>query len=400
MDLSDDVWNVIFSYLDVKARANIASVNRRLSSLFSTWLDVTILSIKEDTLCIAGEIFKCTTKCDLKLILQHCPNLNNIIIQTVQDENYLRQLSQIEHLSVLTVASSVLNSLSLSCLDALFTKKLRKLRILQRYDELKTVRNVLRQSQLTQIIMAPLTSIQLSGIVLKPDIFSKLCDALKQTLTELLISGVLCNSPDFDRYISAIGMLTQLKVLDIPPSLFSCCHRTLPQKMAILKTLNLKKISVYVHYYSASNIANFLNTMPKTLKELVLFRTSELDQITWSRDFEKLPYEVYLCRLDDIIFEPPWMCHRNELLSHTLWLPPYNFTHNFSRTNLPTEWYQDVLTTIREVNEYQELVTARSNSISTSQSAFPNLSSSDESSTAISSASTDIIQSFAEDRRG
>lgn len=96
--------------------------------------------------------------------------------------------------------------MSLSCLDALFTKKLRKLRILQRYDELKTVRNVLRQSQLTQIILAPLVSIQLSGIVLKPDIFSKLCDALKQTLNELLISGVLCNPPDFDQYILAIGM--------------------------------------------------------------------------------------------------------------------------------------------------------------------------------------------------
>lgn len=90
------------------------------------------------------------------------------------------------------------------------------------------------------------------------------------------------------------GKLTQLKVLDIPPSLFSCCHRTLPQKMAILKTLNLKKISVYVHYYSASNIADFLNTMPKTLEELVLFRTTELDQMTWSRDFEELPYKVII----------------------------------------------------------------------------------------------------------
>lgn len=91
-------------------------------------------------------------------------------------------------------------------MDALFTKKPRKLRILQRYDELKTVRNVLRQSQLAQITTAPLVSIQLSGIVLKPDIFGKLCDALKGTLTELLISGVLCNPPDFDQYISAIGM--------------------------------------------------------------------------------------------------------------------------------------------------------------------------------------------------
>lgn len=90
-------------------------------------------------------------------------------------------------------------------MDALCTKKLRKLRVLQRYDELKNMHNVLRQNQLTQLITAPIVSIQLDGIVIKPDIFGKLCDALKQTLTELLISGTLCNPPDFDQYITAIG---------------------------------------------------------------------------------------------------------------------------------------------------------------------------------------------------
>ncbi|KAM3715904.1 Trans-enoyl reductase tenC [Dirofilaria immitis] len=401
MDLSDDVWNVIFSYLDVKERASIASVNKRLSLLFSTWFDVTMLSIKEDTLCIAGEIFKCSTKCDLHLILQHCPNLNNITIQMIRgDENYLRQLSRIEHLNVLTIASSLLNLLSLSCLDALCTKKLRKLYILQRYDEMKTIRNILRQSQLMQIISAPLVTLQISGVILKADIFSKLCKALKQTLVELLIAGALCNSPDFDQYISAIGMLSQLKALDIPPSLFSCCHRSLPQKMAILKTLSLKKISVYVHYYNAPNIADFLNTLPKTLEELVLFRTTELDQTTWSKDFDKLPFKVYLCRLDDIIFEPPWMCDRNELLSHTLWLPPYNFAHNFSRTDLSAEWYQDVLSMVEEVNDHQEPTTAQSNSISTSRNEFVNLSLSNESTTAVNSISAQTIQSFEENGRG
>lgn len=45
---------------------------------------------------------------NLQLILEHCPNLNNITIQTIQNENYLRQLAKVEHLNVLTVASSVL----------------------------------------------------------------------------------------------------------------------------------------------------------------------------------------------------------------------------------------------------------------------------------------------------
>ncbi|MCP9257477.1 hypothetical protein DINM_000717 [Dirofilaria immitis] len=294
------------------------------------------------------------------------------------DENYLRQLSRIEHLNVLTIASSLLNLLSLSCLDALCTKKLRKLYILQRYDEMKTIRNILRQSQLMQIISAPLVTLQISGVILKADIFSKLCKALKQTLVELLIAGALCNSPDFDQYISAIVY----------------------HKNGHLKNIKPQKISVYVHYYNAPNIADFLNTLPKTLEELVLFRTTELDQTTWSKDFDKLPFKVYLCRLDDIIFEPPWMCDRNELLSHTLWLPPYNFAHNFSRTDLSAEWYQDVLSMVEEVNDHQEPTTAQSNSISTSRNEFVNLSLSNESTTAVNSISAQTIQSFEENGRG
>lgn len=95
--------------------------------------------------------------------------------------------------------------MSASCLGALCTRRLKKLRILQRYDEVKTLRNVLRQSQVTQICAAPLVSLQLSGVVLKPETFGKLCNALKQTLNELLLAGALCNPPDFEQYITAIG---------------------------------------------------------------------------------------------------------------------------------------------------------------------------------------------------
>ncbi|VDN42381.1 unnamed protein product [Gongylonema pulchrum] len=97
-----------------------------------------------------------------------------------------------------------------SCLGAFCTTRLRKLRVLQRYDEVKTLQNVLRQSQVMQISGAPLVSLQLSGMALKPNMFAKLCDALKQTLTELFLAGALCNPPDFDHYITAIGTFLNL----------------------------------------------------------------------------------------------------------------------------------------------------------------------------------------------
>ncbi|EJW88115.1 hypothetical protein WUBG_00975 [Wuchereria bancrofti] len=93
------------------------------------------------------------------------------------------------------------------------------------------------------------------------------------------------------------------------------------------------------------------------------------------------------------------MCDRNELLSHTLWLPPYNHLHNFSRLDIPAEWYQDVFSTIREMNN-QEAVTAQSNSVSTSRSEFVNLSPSNEGATVTSSISAHTVQSFVEDSQG
>lgn len=83
--------------------------------------------------------------------------------------------------------------------------------------------------------------------------------------------------------------------------------------MTILKTLSLKKISVYVHYYDSTKIAEFLSAMPKTLEELVIFRTTELDQLTWSKDFDKLPYKVVI---DNSHINPIGYCNHSSIAYH------------------------------------------------------------------------------------
>ncbi|MFH4982119.1 hypothetical protein AB6A40_008828 [Gnathostoma spinigerum] len=52
---------------------------------------------------------------------------------------------------------------------------------------------------------------------------------------------------------------------------------------------------------------------------------------------------VYLYGLNDIIVDLPWLSDRSELLTHTLWLPPYTQSQNWPRLDLPGEWYQNIL---------------------------------------------------------
>lgn len=64
---------------------------------------------------------------------------------------------------------------------------------------------MLRMPYAIRISTLPLTILEMSGVVLKGNILKVLCEGLRVTLQELLICGSLCNSPDFDEYITAIG---------------------------------------------------------------------------------------------------------------------------------------------------------------------------------------------------
>lgn len=90
-------------------------------------------------------------------------------------------------------------------MTSLCRSRLRELHISQRYNETKSIQNILRSSQASIIASVPLTILHLGGVVLKLDVFQRLCYGLKGSLTELLISGVLCNSSQFDGYMEEIG---------------------------------------------------------------------------------------------------------------------------------------------------------------------------------------------------
>lgn len=88
------------------------------------------------------------------------------------------------------------------------------------------------------------------------------------------------------------ALLSNLKVLEMPPSLFSLCHRKIPKKLVVLGQLPLQRFSIYIHYYNAPNIALLLNLLPKTLKELIVFRTTEFDSSIWEKDFANATFKV------------------------------------------------------------------------------------------------------------
>ncbi|KHN79618.1 hypothetical protein Tcan_10735 [Toxocara canis] len=358
MDLSDDVWNDIFAHLDVGSRSRVSILNKRLRSLFACWNDITMISLKGDSTYIAGDYLRHCTKCPLKVLLKHCPNVNTVVVQNILSEKRLRCLQRINHITDLCIPSCFLHPWALPVDRLLCQPRLRNLRILQRYDEVKTLHNMLRMPYAIQISALPLTVLQLSGVVLKSNVLKVLVEGLKVTLKELLIAGALCNSPDFDEYISAIAGLMSLEVLEIPPSLFSSCHRKIPTKLSLIGHLSLQRLAIYVHYYNAPNIALFITLLPKTLKELIIFRTTEFDRTIWENHFSNTPFKVYLCHLNDVLTEPEWMCESNELLTHTLWLPPYKYSYNLPRSD-PVEWYENVLEEIKDDDEWSNVQMVR-----------------------------------------
>ncbi|MFH4982121.1 hypothetical protein AB6A40_008830 [Gnathostoma spinigerum] len=292
--LSDDVWRSIYGHLDVEARQNVTLLSHRLANLFSHWADITMISVKDDSVSLAGKHFKCRLKSDLASILSHCPNLNCVIIQTHLTKSKLQSLATIKNTIELSMPSSLLRIKDSILGDLLRKDRIKVLRILHRYDELKSIRNLLRLPQALMVAALPLSVLQLQGVSLLPKAFEVLCIGLSSSLIELKISGSLCNSPDFDNYMNSMGLLRNLQVLELPPSLFSLCHRSLPPKLAIVGSLPLLSLAVYVHYYIPTNIAEFFNYLPRTLTELILFRTTELDEILWKADFPNLKFTVRL----------------------------------------------------------------------------------------------------------
>ncbi|VDK60674.1 unnamed protein product [Anisakis simplex] len=133
--------------------------------------------------------------------------------------------------------------------------------------------------------------------------------------------------------------------------MYSSCHRKIPDKLSLIGHLPLQRLSVYVHFYNASNMSSFMQLLPKTLKELIVFRTSELDLNVWRKDFDNTRFKVYMCHLNDILVDPEWMCGTNELLTHTIWLPPYKFSFNAPRLDM-AEWYENISEDIEEFDEY------------------------------------------------
>uniref|UniRef100_A0A0M3HVI9 F-box domain-containing protein n=1 Tax=Ascaris lumbricoides TaxID=6252 RepID=A0A0M3HVI9_ASCLU len=358
MNLSDDVWNDIFAHLDVESRHKISQLNKRLCSLFAYWNDITMISLKGESAHIAGDYLRYSTKCPLKVILKRCPNINTVTVQNALSEKRLRYLEKIDHITDLSIPSCLLHLYAPSIDRLLCQSRLKQLHILQRYDNIKTFQNMLRMPYAIRISTLPLTILEMSGVVLKGNILKVLCEGLRVTLQELLICGSLCNSPDFDEYITAIALLSNLKVLEMPPSLFSLCHRKIPKKLVVLGQLPLQRFSIYIHYYNAPNIALLLNLLPKTLKELIVFRTTEFDSSIWEKDFANATFKVYFCHLNDILVEPDWMCGNNELLTHTLWLPPYNYSYGSQRFD-PVEWYENVFEQIKDDDEWSNVEVLR-----------------------------------------
>uniref|UniRef100_A0A914YRI1 Uncharacterized protein n=1 Tax=Panagrolaimus superbus TaxID=310955 RepID=A0A914YRI1_9BILA len=109
------------------------------------------------------------------------------------------------------------------------------------------------------------------GIILGPLVVEKLAEKYYESLQELRISAACVHTPESDRYWNAISKFKGLKVLELPPSLFSISHPLTTTNLSILSTFKkLESLSVFICPNSGNDVGLFLTFLTKSLQKLMV----------------------------------------------------------------------------------------------------------------------------------
>ncbi|VDM13698.1 unnamed protein product [Wuchereria bancrofti] len=100
----------------------------------------------------------------------------------------------------------------------------------------------------------------------------------------------------------------------------------------------LKLVAVYVSKPDISQLKLFLQQiLPSNVEQLILYDESYRIAYQIEQELNELKCKIHFCRDDDIIIDSYWMNGKSELITHTLWKPPYKINTSLPAT-LP-EWY-------------------------------------------------------------
>ncbi|KAL3990959.1 F-box domain family protein [Acanthocheilonema viteae] len=318
--LSDDIIWRVFRYLDVKSRIRFAAVN------------TTFYGLLNKKLLIAQ-------------ILKRCPLIRKLAIhnERVMCNTNSSVLDDLVNVDELHMSSNFFTECQYDPLiKSLFSfSKLHLLHIQQRYNEEKCHRNIIREQHVEQLTSTSLSNIKLQGVVITGSVLKLFCLKYRKTLEKLCLLGALVPSQDTFTCFQAINSLDRLICLTLAPSLYSISttNEAFFKSYPTLKSSKmLKLVAVYVSRPDVSQLKLLLQQiLPSDVEQLMLYDESYRSAYQIDDELKEMKCKIQFCRDDNIIIDSYWMNGKSELITHTLWKPPYK-TNTFLPAMLP-EWY-------------------------------------------------------------
>ncbi|VIO89668.1 F-box domain containing protein [Brugia malayi] len=374
--LSDDVIWRLFRYLDVKSRTRFAAVNTTFYKLFNKWEDVLCCSIRIDGITLSGKGFILEvdqhSESIIVPLLKRCPLIRKLAIH---DENALRNVNSNVLHNLLNVHEIYISSNFFtdsrydSVIESLFSfSKLHLLHIQQRYNDDKCHRNIICERQVAKLTSTSLSDIKLQGVVVTGSVLKLFCFKYQKTLEKLCLLGALIPSEDAPICFQAINNLDHLTCLTLAPSLYSISttNKAFFKNYPSLKNSKmLKLVAVYVSKPDISQLKLFLQQiLPSNIEQLILYDESYRIAYQIEQELNEFKCKIHFCRADDIIIDSYWMNGKSELITHTVWKPPYKI-NTYLPAMLP-EWYC-VLSELMETARIDESSSRSSSSADTAR---------------------------------
>uniref|UniRef100_A0AC34FIR7 F-box domain-containing protein n=1 Tax=Panagrolaimus sp. ES5 TaxID=591445 RepID=A0AC34FIR7_9BILA len=283
---NDDVLFAIFKRLDIQNRLTCAKVSHRWNKLLKKWVDIRSIAISEKHFSIKNEFIEASIPFKVQdstrinamvlMFLKKCSHAFNLVIHNAQVLKYFATIwSKFENLELLVLPNDTFDELkfkdSTTLLHLLSNSKLQSLHILEHVKAFPSKKRIFAPLHVSVMSSKRLQVFHAHGIILGPFAIEKLAEKYYDTLQELRISAVCVHTPDAARYWNAISKFKGLKVLELPPSLFSISQNLALTNIAVLPTLQkLESISVFICPNAGIEVGLFLSSVPKSLRKLIV----------------------------------------------------------------------------------------------------------------------------------
>uniref|UniRef100_A0A915AJJ0 40S ribosomal protein S16 n=1 Tax=Parascaris univalens TaxID=6257 RepID=A0A915AJJ0_PARUN len=354
--LSDDVRRRIYGHLEVKERGRLASVNRSFRRLFQTWDDVLYCSARNDGVSLAVEnfVFEVDKSGNISSLvnifaccISRCPWIRKLAIHDACvladiDTKLIRHMINVDELHIPSNLFKNSSSTDEMIKAILSLPKLRILHIQQRYCEEKSHTNIFHSHHAQSITSRSILNIKLQGVTVTSAALEVLSLKYARTVEILCLIGSLMHTHDINIYFNALNRFEKLLSLTIPPSLYSVSttNKTLfTTNYPSLRGLHsLRNVAAFVSRPDFDELKRFLGiVLPTNLEHLILFDESCRLSMNVEDEFNGRKPTIHFCDDEEIIVDTFWTNDKSELITRSLWKPPYKPYTVFQPT-LP-EWY-------------------------------------------------------------